>query len=60
MMSVERAVEEMYGDTWTEDEKAAEVALLKAEQGYILDEPSLKRDDPPDTEIEGDPEEGEV
>ncbi|MFS0858325.1 capsid protein [Paenibacillus taichungensis] len=59
VMSVERAIEEMYGDTWTDEEKAAEVARLKAEQD-IFDEPSLNRDDPPDTESEGDPEEDEV
>ena len=60
VMSVERAVEEMYGDTWTKEEKAAEVARLKAEQGYTLDEPALNRDAPPDPEDDDDPEEDEV
>ncbi|OPG98628.1 capsid protein [Chryseobacterium mucoviscidosis] len=60
VMSVERAVEEMYGDTWTKEEKAAEVALLKAEQGYTLDEPALNRDAPPDPEDDDDSEEDEV
>ncbi|KAJ3194340.1 hypothetical protein HK101_002965 [Irineochytrium annulatum] len=56
VMSVERAIEEMYGDTWTDEEKAAEVARLKAEQGYILNEPALNRDAPPDPDDEDDEE----
>lgn len=56
VMSVERAVEEMYGDTWTDEEKAEEVARLKAEQGYTLDEPALNRDAPPDIEVDDEPE----
>lgn len=59
VMSVERAIEEMYGDTWTDEEKAAEVARLKAEQD-IFDEPSLNRDDPPDTEDDDESEEDEA
>ncbi|OMF04029.1 capsid protein [Paenibacillus amylolyticus] len=50
VMSVERAVEEMYGDTWTDAEKTEEVKRLKDEQSITFDEPSLKRDDPPDPE----------
>ncbi|OME23409.1 capsid protein [Paenibacillus odorifer] len=49
IMSIERAVEEMYGDTWTDEEKAEEVARLKEEQGLLeVDEPSTNRDKPPD------------
>lgn len=33
VMSVEQAVEELYGDAWTAEEKAAEVARLKVERG---------------------------
>lgn len=47
VMSLERAVEEMYGDTWTDEEKAAEVARLKEEQGGGIDEPAINRDKPP-------------
>src|SRR5690606_15409131 len=42
IMSIEQAVQELYGDTWTEEEKQAEIARLKAEQGYIeADEPQV-------------------
>ncbi|PWV97448.1 hypothetical protein DFQ01_12192 [Paenibacillus cellulosilyticus] len=52
VMSIERAVEEMYGDTWTDEEKAEEVARLKAESsGMLTDEPGT-RDDPPDDELD--------
>ncbi|MCY9734158.1 capsid protein [Paenibacillus alvei] len=48
IMSVERAVEELYGDTWTDEEKAGEVQRLKDEQGLLVEEPAPNRDDPPD------------
>lgn len=35
IMSTERVVEELYGDNWTEEEKAAEVLRLKDENGII-------------------------
>lgn len=42
VMSIEQSVEEMYGDTWTQEEKNAEVARLKAEQGIQeLEEPGV-------------------
>lgn len=48
IMSLERSVEELYGDTWTKEEKAEEVARLKAEQAPpTFDEPD-SRDKPPD------------
>ena len=41
VMSLEQSVEELYGDTWTDEEKAEEVARLKAEQGILaVDEPA--------------------
>lgn len=33
VMSLETSVDQLYGDTWTEEEKEEEVARLKAEQG---------------------------
>lgn len=49
IMSIERAVEELYGDTWTEEEKAEEVARLKAEQAPPeVDEPDNRDPDPDD------------
>lgn len=54
VMSIERAVEEMYGDTWTKEEKAEEVARLKEEhEGPEIKEPELRRDADPN---EDDPE----
>ncbi|MFD3274570.1 capsid protein [Paenibacillus dendritiformis] len=51
IMSVERAVDELYGDTWTDEEKAEEVARLKEEQGLTsMDEPQVgEHDEPPET-----------
>lgn len=41
-MSIERSVEEMYGDSLTKEEKEEEVKRLKEEAGYIeKEEPSL-------------------
>lgn len=45
IMSIEQSVEEMYGDTWTKEQKEEEVARLKAEQGIAeLEEPSVNMD----------------
>lgn len=56
-MSVERAVDELYGDTWSDEEKAEEVARLKEEQGMTsMDEPQTgEKDDPPESEEEDPP-----
>lgn len=35
IMSIERVVEELYGDSWTDEEKAEEVLRLKGENGII-------------------------
>lgn len=50
IMSLERSVEELYGDTWTEEEKAEEVARLKAEQAPPTFEEPGNRDKPPGEE----------
>jgi len=42
-MSIEQAVEELYGDTWTEEQKEEEIKRLKEEQGLIeVEEPKIK------------------
>ena len=42
VMSVETSVDQLYGDTWTDEEKAEEVARLKAEQGIVeMEEPAV-------------------
>ena len=52
VMSTEKCIDEMYGDTMSEEEKAAEVARIKAEQGYGS-EPTTSREDL-DTGLDGD------
>lgn len=45
VMSIEQSVEELYGDTWTQEEKDEEVRRLKAEQGIMeTDEPAINAD----------------
>ncbi len=42
VMSLETSVDQLYGDTWTDEEKQTEVERLKAEQGIQeLDEPGI-------------------
>ena len=42
VMSLETSVDQMYGDTWTEEEKEAVVERLKLEQGIAdLEEPAV-------------------
>ena len=44
-MSTEKAVDELYGDTMTEDEKAEEVRRIKEEQGITeMEEPAVNQD----------------
>lgn len=51
IMSTEKAVDELYGDTMTEEEKAEEVARIKAENSISIPEPLI------DTAVEEDEEE---
>lgn len=42
IMSIEKAVEELYGNTMTEDEKEEEIKRLKEEQGIVgIEEPAV-------------------
>lgn len=51
VMSIEQCVEELYGDTWTEEEKEEEVKRLKAEQGLLeAEEPKVTDDEELDNE----------
>lgn len=46
IMSIEQSVEELYGDTWTKEQKAEEVARLKIEAGLTtVDEPAVNGQD---------------
>lgn len=59
VMSIEQCVEELYGDDWTDEEKAEEVARLKSEQGTLgITEPATNTDIPPES-VPGNPTEGE-
>ena len=52
VMSIEQAVEELYGDTWTSEDKEAEVNRLKIEQGIVdMDEPAVGLDGMGDEDI---------
>jgi hypothetical protein len=43
IMSTERAIEELYGDSWTEKEKADEILKIKSENGInVIDEPEAR------------------
>lgn len=45
VMSIEQSIEELYGDTWTQEDKDEEVKRLKEEQGIIgLEEPFVGMD----------------
>lgn len=44
IMSTEKAVDELYGDTMSVEEKAEEVARIKSENGTILEEPATRID----------------
>ena len=42
VMSIEQSVEELYGDTWSREDKDAEIARLKEEQGVAsMEEPAV-------------------
>lgn len=46
IMSIEKAVDELYGDSMTEEEKQEEVKRLKVEQGIVdLQEPAVNMDE---------------
>lgn len=55
IMSVERAVDELYGDSLTDEEKDEEIQRLKEEAGLVdMDEPEVReKDEPPET-LDGD------
>lgn len=44
VMSLETSVDQLYGDTWTKEEKESEIARLKAEQGIAeVGEPAVNQ-----------------
>ena len=45
IISIEASVEQLYGDTWTKEEKAQEVMRIKEEQGMTeIEEPTVDED----------------
>lgn len=47
IMSIEQSVEELYGDTWTDEEKEEEVRRIKLEKGLLVEEPQVRKDGEP-------------
>ena len=66
IMSLEQAIEELYGDTWTDEEKALEVKRIREGDG-VVDEPATnidgllgdEEDEKDEEEIDGDEEDGQ-
>ncbi|NGT31337.1 capsid protein [Clostridium perfringens] len=63
VMSIEQCIEEMYGDTWTDEEKEEEIKRIKEQNGYIVAEEPKTVDDSDmlytdDNEVETDGQEG--
>ncbi len=54
IMSTEKAIDELYGDTMTDEEKAEEVARIKAENSMSTEEPLINQEE------DEDPEDGEI
>jgi len=50
IMSLEQCIEELYGDTWTDEEKALEVKRIKQEDS-VVDEPAAGIDGIDDEEV---------
>ncbi|EHK2400424.1 capsid protein [Clostridium perfringens] len=45
VMSIEQCIEEMYGDTWTDEEKEEEIQRIKEQNGYLVAEEPKTVDD---------------
>ncbi|MDC4249585.1 capsid protein [Clostridium perfringens] len=63
VMSIEQCIEEMYGDTWTDEEKEEEIKRIKEQNGYLVAEEPKTVDDydmsyTDDNEVETDGQEG--
>ena len=63
VMSIEQCIEEMYGDTWTDEEKEEEIQIIKKQKGYLVAEEPKTVDDydmsyTDDNEVETDGQEG--
>lgn len=55
IMSIEQCIEEMYGDTWTDEEKEEEIKRIKEQNGYIeADEPKSVDDEDLNSEVDED------
>ena len=55
VMSIEQCIEEMYGDTWTHEEKEEEIKRIKEQNGYLeADEPKSVDDEDLNSEVDED------
>lgn len=52
VMSLEKAIDEMYGDTMTDEEKALEVQRIRGDTGMTMDQEDAKEDIDPEKEGE--------
>ena len=51
IMSLETAIDQLYGDSWTDEQKAEEVKRLKEDGSMGVEEPMVRKsDDPPNTD----------
>lgn len=46
VMSIEQCIEEMYGDTWTDEEKEEEIKRIKEQNNYLVADEPKAVDDP--------------
>ena len=51
IMSIERAIDELYGDSLTEEERKEEVERLKIEHGFGIEEPKINEFDGKEEEL---------
>ncbi|OUS70323.1 capsid protein [Paenibacillus sp. MY03] len=54
IMSLETAIDQLYGDSWTDTQKAEEVKRLKEEQSVGMEEPEVRDSDDPPDDLDGD------
>ncbi|MBM7835940.1 capsid protein [Clostridium sardiniense] len=55
VMSIEQCIDEMYGDTWTDEEKEEEIKRIKEQNGYLeADEPKAVDDEDLNSEVDED------
>lgn len=54
IMSLETAIDQLYGDSWTDEQKAQEVQRIKDEESIGMVEPEVRDGDEPPDDLDGD------